>query len=91
MTEHERPSSCSLCGAALEEGFLSYCSGAVWQRTQPRGWRRAFWSAFSSGELVFGSLLSKPYVSSVPALRCPSCAAVVIPGRIPACGGIAAE
>jgi hypothetical protein len=81
MTDHQSPNLCSLCGTALEEGFLSYCSGAIWHRTKPRGWRRAFWSAYSSGERVFGSFASSPVVSSVPAFRCPSCAAVVIPGK----------
>jgi hypothetical protein len=81
MTERQDPNLCSLCGTALEEGFLSYCSGAIWHRTKPRGWRRAFWSAYSSGERVFGSFASSPVVSSVPAFRCPSCAAVVIPGK----------
>ena len=90
MTDHQSADFCSLCGAALEKGFLSYCSGAVWRRTKPCGWRRAFWNAFSTGELVFGSLLSNPYVSSVPALRCPNCAAVVIPGK-PSGGDITAK
>jgi hypothetical protein len=81
MTDYQSPNLCSLCGTALEEGFLSYCSGAIWHRTKPRGWRRAFWSAYSSGERVFGSFASSPVVSSVPAFRCPSCAAVVIPGK----------
>jgi hypothetical protein len=79
MTEYQNSYSCSLCGTALEEGFLSYSSGAIWHRTKPRGWRRAFWSAYSSGEHVFGSFASSPIVSSVPAFRCPSCAAVLIP------------
>jgi hypothetical protein len=81
MTDHQNRNLCSFCGTALQEGFLSYCSGAVWHRTKPRGWRRMFWNAFSSGERVFGSLVSSPLVLSVPALRCPDCAAVVIPGE----------
>jgi hypothetical protein len=81
MSNHQSPNLCSLCGTALEDGFLSYASGAVWHRTKPRGWRRMFWSAYTSGEIVFGSVVSSPVVSSVPALRCPSCAAVIIPGK----------
>jgi len=81
MTGDQSPNLCSLCGTALEEGFLSYGSGAVWHRTRPRGWRRLFWDAYTSGEPVFGSMASSPVVSSVPAFRCPNCAAVVIPGK----------
>jgi hypothetical protein len=90
MTESQDSYLCSLCGTALEEGFLSYCSGAVWHRTKPRGWRRAFWRAYSAGERVFGSWASYPAVSSVPAFRCPSCAAVLIP-RNTSTGDIAAK
>jgi hypothetical protein len=81
MTDRQSLSSCSFCGTALEEGFLSYGSGAIWHRTKPQGWRRAFWSAYASGKRVFGSVISSPIVSSVPAFRCPSCNAVVIPGK----------
>jgi hypothetical protein len=64
MTDHQNPNLCSLCGTALEEGFPSYGSGAIWHRTKPRGWRRAFWSAYSSGkhtlqENVFSGALSR--------------------------------
>ena len=62
----------SLYGMALDEGFLSYCTGAIW--------RRMLWSAYSSGERIFGSLASSPVVSSVPAFRCSSWAVVVILG-----------
>jgi hypothetical protein len=81
MNDHQSPNLCLFCGTALEEGFLSYGSGAVWHRTKPRGWGRAFWSAYTSGERVFGSIASSPVVSSVPAFRCPSCTAIVIPGK----------
>ena len=83
MMDDQKPSLCSFCGTALEEGFLSYCSGTIWHRKRPQGWGRMFTSAFSTGERVFGSLISSPIVSSVPALRCPSCAAVMIPGERP--------
>lgn len=82
MTEYQSQLSCSFCGTDLEEGFISYGSGAIWHHTKPQGWQRAFWSAYMSGERVFGSFVSSPVISSVPALRCPSCAAVVIPGRM---------
>ena len=72
--------TCPACGKTLDEGFLSYCSGAVWHRRRPTGLQRPFWSAFSSGEPVFGSLLSSPVVSSVSSYRCPECHTVVIPG-----------
>jgi hypothetical protein len=81
MMDHQNTNLCPLCGTALEEGFLSYGSGAVWHRTKPRGWRRLFWDAYTSGEPVFGSMASSPIVSSVPAFRCPSCTAVVTPGK----------
>ena len=81
MTRHQDLEHCPACGTEVEEGFVSYCSGAIWHRTKPSGWQRVFWSAFPSGERVFGSAASYPVVSSVPALRCPSCAAVVIPGK----------
>jgi hypothetical protein len=79
MSDQLGPNVCSLCGTAMEEGFISYCTGAIWHREKPRGWRRAFWSAYASGERVFGSPLSSPVVSSTPAFRCPGCAAVLIP------------
>ena len=69
---------CSMCGAELEEGYLSYSSGAVWHREKPTGLRRMFWSAFLSGEKVYGGMASNPIVSSVSALRCPSCSSVVV-------------
>jgi len=82
MTEDQSQLSCPFCGTGLEEGFISYGSGAIWHHTKPRGWRRAFWSAYLSGERVFGSVISSPVVSSVPAYRCPNCGAFVIPGRM---------
>lgn len=88
MTEEQSLKQCPACSSALEEGFISYCSGAIWHRTKPRGWQRVFWNAFPSGERVFGSAASYPVVSSVPSFRCPSCAAVVIPGNFS--GGIIA-
>jgi hypothetical protein len=69
---------CSMCGAELEEGYLSYCTGAVRHREQPTGLRRMFWSAFPTGERVYGSWASNPVVSSIPALRCPGCSSVVV-------------
>lgn len=80
MTGIQSQLSCLFCGTGLEQGFISYVSGAIWHPNKPQGWRRAFWSAYMSGERVFGSFISSPVVSSEPALRCPGCAAVVIPG-----------
>lgn len=72
--------SCPKCGLALEEGALCYTSGARWHREAPRGIERAFWLAFAAGERVYGSLLSSPVVSSVPASRCRLCGTVVVWG-----------
>lgn len=80
MAYRESATPCPGCGVSLEEGFLSYCSGAIWHPEKPRGWRRLFWHAFPSGKRVFGSVFSSPIVFSVAAARCPSCGAVVIPG-----------
>jgi hypothetical protein len=70
---------CPLCGAALESGFVSYCSGAIWHREEPTGMSRMFWSAFPTGERVYGGVASYPFVSSVPGLRCSECSGVVVP------------
>ena len=69
---------CPMCGTELEEGYLSYCSGAVWHRERPSGLSRMFWSAFLTGERVYGGVLSNPVVSSVSALRCPDCSSVMV-------------
>ena len=74
-------SICPECGATLETGYLSYCTGAVWHQKKPVGLARMFWSAFYNGKRVFGGIASMPYVSSVTASRCPDCSCVVIPGR----------
>jgi hypothetical protein len=81
MTEKKSDMECPASGRPLDEGFVSCCSGAVWHPTKPRGWQRAFWSAYSSGSPVFGSLLSYPVVSSVRAEHCAGCGAVVITGE----------
>lgn len=70
---------CPSCDSEMENGYLSYCSGAVWHREKPKGLRRLFWSAISGGEPVYGSLLfSLPVVSSVDAWRCPKCSCVLV-------------
>jgi len=69
---------CPLCGAELESGFVSYCSGAIWHRDKPTGMSRMFWTAFPTGERVYGGIASYPYVSSVSALRCSRCSSVVV-------------
>lgn len=84
MTNETGALICPVCGSELEEGFLSYCSGSVWHREKPRGLGRFFWSAFSSGARVFGSIASYPTVSSVSASRCSDCSSVVIPCARPA-------
>lgn len=72
--------TCPECGAVLEEGYLSSCSGSVWHPARPRGWKRVVWSAFSTGRRVFGNQSRLPLVSSVPASRCAACGTVVISG-----------
>jgi hypothetical protein len=88
MTAETERLLCQVCGSVLEKGYLSYGSGAVWHRKEPRGLGRLFLPAFWSGEPVFGSLLCSPVVSSVPAFRCSSCCSVLIlsaqPGRVSA-------
>jgi len=79
MTAETQGLRCQVCGSVLEDGFLSYCSGAVWHRKKPRGLGRLFSSAFWTGKPVFGTFLSSPIVSSVPAYRCSSCCSVLIP------------
>ncbi len=79
MTAETERLLCQVCGSVLEKGYLSYGSGAVWHREEPRGLGRLFLRAFWSGEPVFGSLLCSPVVSSVPAFRCSSCCSVLIP------------
>ena len=83
MTAETERLKCPCCGAVLEDGFLSYSSGAVWHRVKPRWLGRLFLSAFATGEPVFGSFLTSPIVSSVPAYRCSRCHGVVIPSAQP--------
>ena len=76
--------TCPECGALLEDGYLSSCSGSVWHASRPRGWRRVFWTAFATGRRIFGGAGSLPVVTSVPAARCSQCGTVVIPGSVAA-------
>jgi hypothetical protein len=69
---------CPSCESIMKEGYLSYCSGAVWHDKKPKGLGRLFWSAFSSGVPVYGSFLSSLTVSSVAAWRCPNCSCITV-------------
>jgi len=78
MIEESNGLACPSCNAIMKDGYLSYGSGAVWHSKKPEGLGRLFWSAFSSGVPVYGSLLSSPIVSSVAAWRCPNCSCVLV-------------
>ena len=78
MVEESNGLVCPSCNSIMEDGYLSYASGAVWHNKKPKGLGRMFWSAFSSGEPIYGSFLSMPIVSSVVAQRCPNCSCVVV-------------
>lgn len=83
MTTSREGVICPICGSELEDGFLSYGSGTVWHGEKPKGLGRFFLSAYSTGERVFGSIASYPYVFSVPGARCSECHTVLIPGARP--------
>lgn len=40
------------CGSRLEDGFIGYASGLLWDKRRPRGWRRLFPARVRLGAVV---------------------------------------
>ncbi|MHC4116042.1 MAG: PF20097 family protein [Planctomycetota bacterium] len=80
---HASKIECPQCSAELAAGYVSFGSGLLWHKTRLRGYKRIFFHAFATGEPIAGTWMSSGLMSSVPAMRCNSCGAVVLPHVAP--------